>query len=472
VSGEHGFLPCKDPPQRLGSPYEALQELVDKMPVWLDEKTQGYLAEPDLFPRKVAELPNLVEHVEKEEDIWTVQALYRAYTFVQSALLLESAFHEYRKTHNTNRYGTARSRVPRNVAQPLCVVAAKLHVFPFLDYHYAYAACNYRRKDPAGGLEWQNLDLCCKFAGTKDEIGFIGVHIDINQYGGDLVKSIFNTLRGLAEKDPVLVTQSLKANYETMQSMNTRRRQMWEASAYKNYNDFRIFIMGTKQNDDIFGEDGICYEGVGEDGSLLPDDAPDSASRRAVYRGQTGAQDDIIPTEDIFLNIHRYYPENKLTEYLLDLRQYRPRVIQEFFADLHEGAKDIVSRLGDNVEALIFLLGSVEQVYLFRNGHWQFIIRYIMGNTKYDTATGGTPITQWVLNQIEAVLKYIQDMVVRIEKLEWNSASNARLFENIRRTLPERVGLLHGQMELLRSKNIPVERVYELNDSASLKEAE
>ena len=34
-----------------------------------------------------------------------------------------------------------------------------------------------------------------------------------------------------------------------------------------------------------------------------------------------------------------------------------------------------------------------------------------MSNTKYAFATGGTPITTWLINQIEAVLKYEEDII-------------------------------------------------------------
>ena len=43
--------------------------------------------------------------------------------------------------------------------------------------------------------------------------------------------------------------------------MNSRRKEMWTASRWQHYNDFRIFIMGVKGNDEIFGP-GITYEGV------------------------------------------------------------------------------------------------------------------------------------------------------------------------------------------------------------------
>lgn len=71
-----------------------------------------------------------------------------------------------------------------------------------------------------------------------------------------------------------------------MKQMNVRRKEMWKASRWQRYNDFRIFIMGVKGNTELFG-DGVVYENVWDEPK--------------AFRGQTGAQDDIIPMQDIFL---------------------------------------------------------------------------------------------------------------------------------------------------------------------------
>ena len=73
-----------------------------------------------------------------------------------------------------------------------------------------------------------------------------------------------------------------------MKQMNERRKEMWKASRWQRYNDFRIFIMGVKGNTDLFGE-GVIYEDVWDEPK--------------AFRGQTGAQDDIIPMQDIFSGV-------------------------------------------------------------------------------------------------------------------------------------------------------------------------
>ena len=137
--------------------------------------------------------------------------------------------------------------------------------------------------------------------------------------------SIIDDLELVKSKDNSGVNQSLNNCLSSMKSINERRQIMWQASRWKHYNDFRVFIMGIKGNDEIFG-DGVIYEGISEE--------------PVQYRGQTGAQDNIIPTADIFTGVIDYYPSNDLTKYLLDLRSYRPKCIQNFLSDLKDEMKE------------------------------------------------------------------------------------------------------------------------------------
>jgi indoleamine 2,3-dioxygenase len=227
---------------------------------------------------------------------------------------------------------------------------------------------------------------------------------------------------------------------------------MWQASRWKHYNDFRVFIMGIKGNDEIFG-DGVIYEGVSEE--------------PVQYRGQTGAQDNIIPTADIFTGVIDYYPSNDLTKYLLDLRSYRPKCIQNFFSDLKDEMKE--NRLfnsikkSKNEEGLCLLIQILDEIYYFRNGHWQFVQKYIMANTKYAKATGGTPIISWIPNQITAVLNYMSDILELIP--DNSSFLDKALFTQ---QLSKKISLLEKQLQLLHGDNYNAEDVFALNKKHKL----
>ena len=463
VSPEHGFNCQYEPLKSLPDMYRDIQNLLDNLPVWTDfhKKEQGILSVPSKIQQEVSKLDDFNNLVSKEEDPQVLQALFRGYTFLSSAYLLEPAHQAFLKT---GEYGKGLNVLPRNLAKPLCTVAKKLDVFPWLDYHYAYSLGNYVKRDPTKGMNWENLEMAVKFSGTPDEIGFIMLHVDINQYSPQLIDSIHQTFRGLENSDTKKILSGLKANYQTMEKMNTRRRLMWKASNHKNYNDFRVFIMGIKGNDDLFG-DGVVYQGT-------DDESP------RQYRGQSGSQDNIIPTEDIFTGVIKYYPNNVLTKYLLDMRHYRPKVMQAFYQDLQQDSDNLVSKLKDLdpsslTKALMSILLSVHEIYMFRNGHWQFVQKYIMGNTKYAKATGGTPITTWIPNQIEACLKYMSDLFEMIEALSVKVTDDDELlhkFEDVKKNYPSRVQVFAMQIDELKKVDYDANLVYLHN--GSFKDAE
>ena len=452
VSAAHGFLPTKAPMVKLPSTYSDLQNVLDAMPVVLNEKEFGLLHTPNAIVAPVLAIQNHVEAIEKETDIFVLQALFRSYSFLASAYLLEPSYQQFKID---GKYGKAINVLPKNIAMPFCKVADKLDVFAWLDYHYAYSLGNYRKLDASGDLNWENITMCNKFSGQADEVGFIMLHVDINRYSADLVGSVMQTLQALdnGEKNVALF---LEKNWETMKQMNIRRKEMWKASRWQRYNDFRIFIMGVKGNTDLFG-DGVTYEGVWDEPK--------------AFRGQTGAQDDIIPMQDIFSGVIFYYPENELTKYLLDLRLYRPKCVQHFFSDLQSSMKAVhpkglMGKLLENkdVKSLCFLLGILEEIYHFRNGHWQFVQKYIMANTKYAIATGGTPITSWIPNQILSVIHQMEDVAAAIASIGAPTDTLAlSIYEKNISLLPTKRGLIDGQLALIHKNDFSAEAVFALN---------
>jgi len=461
VCAEHGFLPIKNPIVSLPNTYADVQKVLDEMPVRLPNDGNGLLHHEGAIIKAISDLKNHLEEVKKEDDIFVIQALFRSYGFLTSAYLLEPSFQQFRKD---GTYGKARNFLPANIAQPFCYVSEKLGVFPWLDYHYAYSLGNYRKLDEKKDLNWENITMCNRFSGQSDEVGFIMLHVDINRFSPGLVGSVMKTLQVIKDEN-MPVHDFLEANWMTMKQMNERRKEMWKASRWQHYNDFRIFIMGVKGNEEIFGE-GITYEGVWDEPK--------------AFRGQTGAQDDIIPMQDIFSGVTLHYPQNELTKYLLDLRAYRPLCVQHFFSDLSKtmeevhpkGLLGLLKDRGD-VDALCFLIGILEEIYHFRNGHWQFVQKYIMSNTKYPKATGGTPITSWIPNQIMAVIIQMEEVLETINSLQTTDNQIAfELKDRNERMLSTKRKLLEGQLALIHQNDFSVESVFELNKKYGYEDSE
>ena len=446
VNHINGFLPKKRPIAVLPKRYYDLQILIDDMPIKKANGENGLLAEEGAIEDAVKNLKNYKELVKDEDDVFINQALFRAYAFLTSAYLLAPSHFGFQKT---KKYGKAHTVLPSQLAEPFVIVSKKLDVYPFLDYHYAYSLGNYVKIDNAKGYEWENLAMAAKFSGMDDERGFIMLHVDINQYSPQLVGSILEFLNSKNSND---VNRSLTNCLSAMKSINERRQIMWQASRWKHYNDFRVFIMGIKGNNEIFG-DGVIYEGISD--------------KPVKYRGQTGAQDNIIPTADIFTGVIEYYPSNDLTKYLLDLRSYRPKCIQHFLSDLKDemDGNRLFNKIKEDIneEGLCILIQILDEIYYFRNGHWQFVQKYIMANSKYAKATGGTPIISWIPNQITAVLNYMTDVLELIP--DNSSFIDKTSFEE---QLSKKVTLLDKQLQLLHGDNYNAEDVFALNRKLKL----
>ena len=446
VNHINGFLPKKSPLAVLPEKYIELQVLIDEMPIKKADGTQGLLSRRGDIEKAVSNLSNLKHLVGEEEDVFLIQALFRAYSFLTSAYLLAPAHFNY---IDTKKYGKAHTVLPSQIAEPFVIVSKKLDVYPFIDYHYSYSLGNYVKIDKSKGYEWENLAMAAKFSGMDDERGFIMLHVDINQHSPELVGSILDYLKSDEDKS---VNLSLSKCLSSMKKINERRQIMWQASRWKHYNDFRVFIMGIKGNDEIFG-DGVIYEGVSD--------------KPVQYRGQTGAQDNIIPTADIFTGVIGYYPTNDLTKYLLDLRSYRPKCIQNFLSDIKSEMGD--NRLFNNLKesknekGFCLLLQILDEIYYFRNGHWQFVQKYIMANTKYAKATGGTPIISWIPNQITAVLNYMSD-VIELIPTGTKHLNKSSYLDSINK----KKDLLNKQLQLLHGDNYNADEVFSLNKKMNL----
>ena len=181
---------------------------------------------------------------------------------------------------------------------------------------------------------------------------------------------------------------------------------MWKASKPNEYLSFRTFIMGQTGNKNIYPKQDISF--VLESGII----------EKHSYRGETGAQDSLIPSVDNLFQIK--YPKNKLTEYLFDLRKYRPKDHQLYIDYNQEMSKSIklLDVIGKDIYTSLSLLKNINSIRMFRGKHWNLTKKYVTNNTKHPVATGGTPITTWLPNQLGATM---ENMYSVIENIESNS---------------------------------------------------
>ncbi len=117
-------------------------------------------------------------------------------------------------------------------------------------------------------------------------------------------------------------------------------------------------------------------------------------------------------------------------------------------------------------------MAIVEEIYKFRNGHWQFVQKYIMANTKYAKATGGTPIISWIPNQIKAVLEFIKIIIENISQIgEIKNDLALQIFNSSNQTINSKINLLDKQLIIVQDQDYNPGKVFELNQKYNLQDA-
>ena len=121
VSTTRGFLPRQEPITELPSEFSAVDTLLNRMPVKTLSGAPGLLAQFTFGDTVLKELPDLTAEVEKyQDDLVVMNALYRDYSFLASAYLLEPCHERYLKGEP---YGLGRQSLPKNIALPIVRIA-------------------------------------------------------------------------------------------------------------------------------------------------------------------------------------------------------------------------------------------------------------------------------------------------------------------------------------------------------------
>jgi hypothetical protein len=121
VSTTRGFLPRQDPVTKLPPEFAIVDDILDRMPVKTLSGDPGLLATFTFGDVVLKELPDLTDKVEKySEDLVVMNALYRDYSFLASAYLLEPCHERYLRGEE---YGLGRQSLPRCIALPIVKIA-------------------------------------------------------------------------------------------------------------------------------------------------------------------------------------------------------------------------------------------------------------------------------------------------------------------------------------------------------------
>lgn len=106
-----------DPVVTLPKEFDALESLLQRMPVRTLSGEPGLLAQSKLGDVVDNEFPDLTDYMDRyKEDLPMMNALYRDYSFLASAYLLEPCHERFLRGED---YGLGRQVLPRNIARPI-----------------------------------------------------------------------------------------------------------------------------------------------------------------------------------------------------------------------------------------------------------------------------------------------------------------------------------------------------------------
>lgn len=437
LNSKTGFLPTQLPIAELPSQFAQLSNILARLPVLLEDGRPGLLATYALGPLIEAgvHLDDLTDHIDRlvvpdteKLDMHLVTALFRDYSFLASSYLLEPCWQHYnerkqkqrqqtktgaggRTVDNASEYGLGRPVLPACIARPLVKLAGILDIPPFMSYAASYALYNYRLIDPSRGCsDYNNMRLIRAFERGLDpkssEAGFILTHIHMVAQTGPLIAGVIETLDAVEQAEsnsidtPRLEHQlksSLSLILTTMTSIESAMERMWSNSLPKDYPTYRTFIFGITSQP-LF-PNGVIYESCF-------DDLPQS------YRGESGANDSIIPLLDSLCQIPM--PVNPLTDTLKSFRAYRPTQQRTLLRYIEIRSHHLHTRsfFTSNVPpaVTILYLRVLDHIRSFRWRHWLFAREYIIKQSRYPVATGGSPIVTWLPNQLSAVLDTMENV--------------------------------------------------------------
>ena len=264
--------------------------------------------------------------------------------------------------------------------------------------------------------DFDNLQMIRRFEGGPHENGFVIVHVLMELYSGKLVESALNVIESATDRSREKLNASLESLYSVLCSINVAMETMWRHSTASSYNEFRTFIMGTK-NQPMF-PNGVIYEGV--------------SNEPKFFRGESGANDSIIPLVDNLLQLTEKMPDNSLSAILRDFRSYRPKNHNKFLEYVEDTAREL--KIGEfameDSNTAVLYLANLDKVREFRARHWNFTKEYILKFSKHPVATGGSPIVTWLPNQLSAVLQAMEKVGSSIDR-SLLSKENSKLFEEI-----------------------------------------
>jgi indoleamine 2,3-dioxygenase len=363
LSHERGFLPPKDPLNRLPRPFDAWEGVASTLPkLFASDHLRHTLENLPPFPIDALSLNR-----ERERAMLLLSYLGHAYV-----------------------WGGARPAriLPARLAVPWHRVGQAVGRPPVLSYS-SYALHNFYRFDPAREIECGNIGLIQNFLAGIDEEWFILIHVDIERHAAPGVAALHPCLDAAESRDAERLESLLATVEGAINKMYATLKRMpdW-CDPYVCYHRVRPYIHGWKNHPDL--PEGLIYEGVAE-----------YQEQPQQFRGETGAQSAIVPSLDAMLGIG--HAEDMLRTYLMEMRTYMPPEHRAFLESLEVrgSVREFIKRTRRPLLTSLYN-ACVSGVEAFRALHLEYAASYIFRQAQTDeknphaVGTGGTPFMQYL----------------------------------------------------------------------------
>ncbi|NXH11624.1 I23O2 dioxygenase, partial [Bucco capensis] len=205
--------------------------------------------------------------------------------------------------------------LPRNLAVPFWEVSQALGLPPILS-HADFVLANWRRKDPNGPLEMENLDTIISLPGGESLRGFILVTLLVEKAAVPGIKAIVQAISAIVQLDEESLHRALQELAEAIRDMSQALQRMHDyVDPAVFYAVIRIFLSGWKDNPAM--AEGLIYEGVSQE--------------PMAFSGGSAAQSSVLHAFDELLGIC-HSPES--TAFLHRMRDYMPPPHRAFVEEI------------------------------------------------------------------------------------------------------------------------------------------
>jgi len=370
----NGFLPQKDPLEKLPTKFSAWENIARELPKLLvSNQVRKIIKELPVFPTE--HLKN-IRQIERAMQI--LSYLGHAYVWGEKPVI---------------------QILPAVLAKPWHEVSQKLNRPPVLSYA-SYALHNWRKINKSGEVELGNIALIQNFLGGIDEEWFILVHVDIEQKAMPALENCMLAIQAVKQKDNHKLLLSLKnIGYSLENICIVLDKMPSNCDPYIYYHRVRPYIHGWKNHPEF--PNGLIYEGVEA-----------YQGKPQQFRGETGAQSGIIPCMDGLLGIT--HQDDMLKNYLLEMRIYMPKAHRIFLEKIEKQSRVRKYIQKQNDTALKDAYNScVTLVNRFRQTHLSYAASYIQHQHQMDTGnpnavgTGGTPFMEYLKKHKEETEKFL-----------------------------------------------------------------